>query len=182
MAAVQAPPGQPDTAWIGLGSNMEPAANLRRGLALLAAQVRITAVSPVYETPPWGHAHQPPFLNAVTGLAIDRGAEALLDVLQATEQACRRVRTIANGPRTLDLDLLLFGDSIIDTPRLQVPHPRLHERGFVLVPLCDVAPQARHPILHETMGRLLQGVSREGITRTALDLSNLVTAGAIPGR
>jgi 2-amino-4-hydroxy-6-hydroxymethyldihydropteridine diphosphokinase len=176
MAPAKARAEQPGIAWIGLGSNIEPAANLRRGLALLAQHMRITAVSPVYETPPWGYADQPPFLNAVAGLAIDRAPEALLDLLQATEQACRRERSIANGPRTLDLDLLLYGDAVIDTPRLQVPHPRLHERAFVLVPLCDVAPEARHPILHETMQTLLQGVSREGIAPSTLALSDMVMA------
>ena len=182
MAPAHPVPGHPGPAWISLGSNIEAKANLRRGLALLAAQVQITAVSPVYETPPWGYTAQPPFLNAVAGLVIDREAQALLDLLQATEQACGRVRTIANGPRTLDLDLLLCGDRIIDTPRLQVPHPRLHERPFVLVPLCDVAPKARHPRLHKTMGELLPAVSREGITRTTLDLSEFVSGEASRAR
>lgn len=177
MAAAPLPAAHPAVAWIGLGSNIEPEDNLRRGLALLARQVRITAVSPVYATPPWGYADQPAFLNAVAGLAIDREAEALLDLLQAAEHACQRVRTMPNGPRTLDLDLLLFGDAIIDTDRLQVPHPRLHERGFVLVPLCDVAPDGRHPLLHKSMRELLQGVSREGIERTGLDLRGIVAEG-----
>lgn len=135
-------------AWIGLGSNLDdPPAQLDAGLAAIDRLPRSRRVrtSAFYHTPPVGPPDQPAFCNAVA--AVDTGLQplALLDALQAIEAAAGRRRGRRWGPRTLDLDLLLYGERVIDEPRLQVPHPRLHERGFVLVPLAAVAPETVVP-------------------------------------
>lgn len=131
-------------AWIGLGSNLdEPAAHLTRALADLRAtpDLRLLALSPYFDTAPvGGPPEQPTFCNACVALATRRSPWALLDVLQAIEHRHGRVRDIRWGPRTLDLDVLAFDNRQIDDPRLSVPHPRAHERGFVLAPLARIAP------------------------------------------
>lgn len=134
------------TAYVGLGSNLgDRAATLemaRERLALLPG-ASLASASPIYETEPWGDADQPFFLNQVVAveLAADWTAAKLLAALLAIETALGRVRGERRfGPRTLDLDLLLFGEAAIDTPDLVVPHPRLRQRAFVLVPLADIAP------------------------------------------
>ena len=128
-------------------------------------------VSPVYRTPPWGYADQESFLNAVAAVHTTLPPLELLDALQAVELRLERKRSVPNGPRTADLDLLLYGEAIIETERLLVPHPRMHERGFVLVPLCDLAPLLRHPLLNSTMADLLERVDVEGIHREDLLLA-----------
>lgn len=166
------------TAYIGLGSNIEPEAHLRAALRRLDEQpgARPTAVSPVYRTPPWGPVPQGPYLNAVVAVETDLAADALLEVLLAIELAQGRDRSptaVRWGPRTLDLDVLLYGNSIIETERLTVPHPRLAERAFALVPLCDLAPDLTHPVLEHPMYVLLEALDhteREGIEPVALSL------------
>jgi 2-amino-4-hydroxy-6-hydroxymethyldihydropteridine diphosphokinase len=158
------------TAYMGLGSNVDAEVNLRAAVALLRAQPqwRLTALSPVYRTPPWGPVPQDDFLNAVVALETALAPEALLDALLASEAARGRDRSAAAvrwGPRTLDLDLLLHGDTVLASERLTLPHPRLHERAFVLVPLCDLAPTLRHPVLGRSMGELLAELSQDGIVR-----------------
>lgn len=134
---------RPVEAWIGLGSNLDdPLQQLARALAGLAALPGTTLVaqSPFYRSRPVGPQDQPDFVNGVALLETRLSAEALLDELQALEQAHGRTRRQRWGPRTLDLDLLLFGDEIIVNARLTVPHPRLQERDFVLRPLLDIRP------------------------------------------
>lgn len=129
-------------AYLALGSNLDDrAANLQRALDGLAATdgVRVVAVSGVYETDPVGPA-QPDYLNAVVALDTDLDARALLGVAQSLERDAHRVRGERWGPRTLDVDVLLVDDEQVDEPDLVVPHPRMWERGFVLAPLADVAP------------------------------------------
>ncbi|MEM9175932.1 MAG: 2-amino-4-hydroxy-6-hydroxymethyldihydropteridine diphosphokinase [Myxococcota bacterium] len=112
-------------------------------------ELRLVAASGVYETPPLGPAGQAPYLNAVVALHAWLSPTALLARLQAIESALGRDRgpdAIRWGPRAIDLDLLLFGDRCVSLPDLEVPHPRLHERAFVLVPLADVAPELVHPV------------------------------------
>jgi 2-amino-4-hydroxy-6-hydroxymethyldihydropteridine diphosphokinase len=153
-------------AYVALGSNLgDREANLRRALAALRASRGVGQVeaSPVYETEPVGPP-QGPYLNAVARVTTTLSARALLERLLAIEQAAGRERgTERNAPRTLDLDLLFHGDRVIDEPGLRVPHPRLHERAFVLVPLADLAPELVHPERGETVAALLARVGRGGV-------------------
>lgn len=135
-------------AYIGIGSNLEqPQAQVSRALDELARlpRTRLARRSSLYRTAPLGHASQPDFINAVAELDTELGAEELLRELQTMENRHGRQRSFANAPRTLDLDLLLYGDASINSPRLVVPHPRMHERAFVLQPLLEIAPAAHIP-------------------------------------
>ena len=130
-------------AYIGLGSNLDgPQQRIEHALATLdnLPLTRLITHSPLYASQPVGPQDQPDFVNAVALLATRLSPLALLDQLQALEQAQRRLRERHWGPRTLDLDLLLFDDRYLDLPRLRVPHPAMRERAFVLVPLADIAP------------------------------------------
>lgn len=136
------------TACIALGSNLEdPREQVRRGFEALATlpQSRLLARSRLYRTSPWGITEQPDFINAAARLETSLTPRALLDALRTIESRAGRVRGVRNGPRVLDLDLLLYGDRIVDEPGLVVPHPRLRERAFVLLPLADVAPELEVP-------------------------------------
>lgn len=129
--------------YIGFGSNLgDREGQLTDALNLLAGTEGITlqAVSSFYETEPVGFTDQDQFLNAVAVLETTLAAEEVLKVCLAVEQQLHRVRTIRWGPRTVDIDMLLYGDSIIETPSLTLPHPRMGDRRFVLIPLAEVAP------------------------------------------
>jgi len=137
-------------ACIGLGANLGDAADtLRKAVEALDHREGITVreVSRFYRTPAWGREDQPDFINAVALLETSLTPRALLERLLAVETEFGRHRPDGErwGPRTLDLDLLLYGDAVIDEPGLRVPHPHLHERAFALVPLLDVLPEARIP-------------------------------------
>ncbi|NKB71787.1 MAG: 2-amino-4-hydroxy-6-hydroxymethyldihydropteridine diphosphokinase [Candidatus Latescibacteria bacterium] len=139
----------PEIAYIGLGSNLgDRQAHLAAALEALsdAPQTTLQTCSPVYETAPIGPSGQAPYLNAAVALETELDPHALLQVLLTIERSRQRQRTVHWGPRTLDLDLLLYGTRQIETPSLQVPHPLLAERCFVLVPLCQLAPDLRHPV------------------------------------
>jgi 2-amino-4-hydroxy-6-hydroxymethyldihydropteridine diphosphokinase len=131
------------TAYIGLGSNLQdPLSQLQQAVNALREQPSTNqlVLSPLYRSAPLGTSDQPDYLNAVVALTTELGPEALLDHLQSIEQHQGRLRTRRWGPRTVDLDILLYGDRVQATPRLTIPHPRLHERAFVLYPLWDVTP------------------------------------------
>ncbi len=135
-------------AFVALGANLDdPLAQVRAALAALPwlAATRVVAASSLYRTAPVGLIGQPDFINAVVELRTELDPEALLDALFAVEAEFGRVRAARNGPRTLDLDLLLHGDAVIDRPHLQLPHPRLHLRAFVVAPLAEIAPDCRIP-------------------------------------
>lgn len=137
-------------AYVGLGSNLgDRESTIRSALAELAAThgVEVVAVSTLVETDPVGYLDQPRFLNGVAALETGRSARALLDLLLAVEARFGRDRAAvpAQGPRTLDLDLLLYGDAELDEPGLRLPHPRLHERAFVLAPLAELEPGLEVP-------------------------------------
>lgn len=135
-------------AWVGLGGNTgDPVATLRAAILELGKLpgTRLLRSSRLYRSPPWGPVAQPDFINAVALLETRLDALALLDGMLAIERAFGRERQQRWGPRSLDLDLLLYGDSIIDAPGLHVPHPHLHERAFVLLPLLELDPQASIP-------------------------------------
>lgn len=140
----------PFQACIGLGANLGDAAGtLRRAIEVLDRRdgVAVRAASRLYRTPAWGREDQPDFINAVALLDTSLPPRALLDLLLAVEAEFGRHRVDGErwGPRTLDLDLLLYAEAVIDEPGLRVPHPHLHERAFALVPLLDVWPDARIP-------------------------------------
>jgi 2-amino-4-hydroxy-6-hydroxymethyldihydropteridine diphosphokinase len=131
--------------YLGLGSNLgDRLGHLQAAVDGLAGTDRVTVVgvSPVYETTPVGGPSQPDYLNAVVALDTDLGARPLLGVAQGLETAAARVRDQRWGPRTLDVDVLLVGNERVQEPDLEVPHPRLRDRGFVLAPLADLDPQA----------------------------------------
>ena len=146
-------------AYVGMGSNLgDRAGNLLLGVrGMMSAGLRVARLSSVYETEPVGVSEeQPAYLNAVAELGpLLPAPEELLARLLKIEYALGRRRTGANAARTLDLDLLLYGDSRASTPLLTLPHPRMHQRRFVLAPLCELAPDARHPVLDKTFARLL---------------------------
>lgn len=158
--------------YIALGSNMDsPHQQLDSALEALAQHpnMQLVAVSDRYQTPPIG-PQQPDFINAAAQLSTDLSPLDLLDALQAIEQQQNRVRSIHWGPRTLDLDILFYndlvGDSlVIESERLTIPHPRIGERAFVLVPLMDLNPQLTLPS-GETVAQLLANCSQQGIVKT----------------
>ena len=135
-------------AYVGIGSNLDdPVGRVRSAFATLDAidSTRLDARSSLYRSQPVGYFDQPEFVNAVARLESELTAPTLLERLLALEHASGRVRTRPNGPRTLDLDLLLFDDDRIESERLVVPHPRMHERAFVLIPLVEIAPDVIVP-------------------------------------
>ena len=135
-------------AFVGLGSNIgEPRSQLQAAMKELdeLPDTRAVAASALYRSAPLGYLEQPEFLNAVVELETRLAPEALLDGLQAIEKRHGRERPFGGAPRTLDLDLLLYGDATLATPRLNLPHPRMHERAFVLMPLAEIAPRATIP-------------------------------------
>lgn len=153
------------TILLGLGSNLgDREGNLREGMRLLAADVTIERVSSLYETEPWGYREQPPFLNLVCQGWTALEPRALLSRCQKVEREVGRTATSRYGPRVLDADILAYGELVVEAPDLVVPHPRLAERAFVLVPLAEVAPGWMHPVLKQTAERLLGQVQgREGV-------------------
>ena len=134
--------------YIGLGGNIgTPAQTLREAIAALdsVAGTRLLRASSLWRTAPLGHAEQPDFINAVAEVDSTLAPRALLEALLALEQRFGRERSFANAPRTLDLDLLLHGGSVVDEPGLTLPHPRMHERAFVLAPLLELSPDCVIP-------------------------------------
>ena len=153
---------------IGIGGNLEsaqfgpPRDTLAAALAALKEKrIRILTRSGWYRTEPVPRSDQPWFVNAVVSLATELGAKDLLNALQATERQFGRVREEPNAPRILDLDILDYQGEVMDTTSLVLPHPRLHERRFVLIPIAEIAPDWRHPILELTAVQLLAQLSSE---------------------
>lgn len=178
-------------AYIGLGANLPsvagpPEATLAAAAQKLAESGRIVACSSLYSTEPVGFAEQPRFLNAVVALETNLSPRDLLDALLNLELEFGRDRSagVQNGPRTLDLDVLLFGDFVLSEHNLAVPHPRLAERAFVLVPLREIAPELRDPRTRATVSQLLEKLSRgsEGDTDAVVQVeSDVWRAGADGG-
>ena len=161
------------TAFIGMGSNLvswagPPEATLAAAALRMESLGHVVCRSSLYSTAPVGFAAQPRFVNAVVALETKLGPSELLHGLLAIEQEFGRDRAagIANGPRTLDLDILLFGEFEIDVPELTIPHPRLAERAFVLVPLNEVAPEALDPASSRTVSQLLHSLRQTGVSET----------------
>ena len=154
---------------IGLGSNLgDRLLELTRGRTALAATFNLVRCSPIYETAPWGVIDQPHFLNAVCQGSTDLEPHAVLAVLKQIEHDLGRVAGPRWGPRAIDLDLLLYDDLQLETPTLTLPHPRLHERAFVLVPLAGIAPTLRHPRLAATIADLRARLDTSDVQLAAL--------------
>jgi len=143
-------------AYIGIGSNVgDKTANCRKALELLAEAGRVIRVSSFYYTEPVGYREQEDFINAVAAIETDRSPGELLSICHAIEDRLGRTRTIKWGPRTADLDILLYGDAMMNSLDLVIPHPLMATRKFVLVPLVEIAPKVVHPVLNKTASQLL---------------------------
>jgi 2-amino-4-hydroxy-6-hydroxymethyldihydropteridine diphosphokinase len=155
--------------FLGVGSNLgdRRSAVVEAGLRLTASGFRMTRGSSLYETEPVGGPPQGWFLNGVFEGETELDAQALLGLCLETERAMGRGRAEPNGPRIIDLDILLFGDLVVASPSLTVPHPRMHLRRFVLTPLCEIAPFVRHPTLQLTVSELLGRCTDEAQVRFA---------------
>jgi 2-amino-4-hydroxy-6-hydroxymethyldihydropteridine diphosphokinase len=146
-----------ETALLLLGGNLgDRAAYLAQAIEQLGSLGIIEALSPVYETDPWGVEGQQAYLNQAVALRTGLSPVALLESCLRIEHQLGRVRTQHWGARTIDIDLIGMGNAICNMPSLTLPHPRMAERRFVLVPLCDIAPEWRHPVLGETVRTLLE--------------------------
>ena len=161
------------TAYVGLGSNLpstagRPAETIEAAFCALGKVGEMIACSCLYETAPVGFTDQPSFVNAVVALRTTEAPESLLEKLLAIERSFGRDRasSVSKGPRTLDLDLLMVDDLVLNTTTLSLPHPALTERRFVLAPLAAIAPELQHPILGKTMRDLLEALPDTGANQS----------------
>lgn len=154
------------SSFIGLGSNIEPREDyLKRAIKLLKTQkeIKVEKVSSIYETVPVGYVNQDKFLNQVVKVSTSLSAIDLLDVCQSIERDLGREETFEDGPRTIDLDILLYNQEYRQLDRLKIPHPRLHERAFVLIPLNDVGPDRIIPTSGKSVAELVAGLSKRSL-------------------
>ena len=156
--------GENIKAYIGLGANIgDRKENLDRAIALLknTPGIRVTAISDYINTSPVGYVDQPDFLNAVAELETELSPHEMLKVCNNIEQELKRKRIIHWGPRTIDLDILLYGNLVLQDEVLTIPHPRMHEREFVMKPLNEIAPEAFHPIQNRKISELYEELKKQ---------------------
>lgn len=152
--------------YLGLGSNLgDRRGYLEAAIAALPAAVRVLRRSPIYETAPWGFADQADFLNMVVEAEAELAPADLLKYLKSVETAVGRQPRFRNGPREIDIDILLYDDLVSAEEGLSIPHPRLAERAFMLVPLADLAPELRLPGSETTIKELLSALDNSGVKR-----------------
>ena len=150
--------------YLGLGTNLgDRLANLVAARRALEPVVHILKASPIYETAPWGFPEQPDFLNQVLLCETDHSPADLLLLIKTLERELGRKSNFRNGPRLIDIDILFFDDLVLKQDRLELPHPCIDERAFVLVPLADLAPDLRHPTLGRTIAELLREIDTSGV-------------------
>ncbi|HET9699099.1 MAG TPA: 2-amino-4-hydroxy-6-hydroxymethyldihydropteridine diphosphokinase [Terriglobales bacterium] len=151
------------TAYISMGSNIgNREGNLRAAIERLRELGNVTAISSLYETEPVEFTEQPWFLNCVVALETERTPRELLEGMLEMERAMGRERVQPKGPRVIDLDIVLFGEQIVEEPQLEIPHPAMHLRRFVLEPLAEIAPEAKHPRLNQKARQILADLPRQG--------------------
>jgi 2-amino-4-hydroxy-6-hydroxymethyldihydropteridine diphosphokinase len=154
------------TVYLALGSNLgDRLANLKQAIDSLTPQMEVRAKSSVYETPPWGYEDQPKFLNQVVKAKTYLDPEPLLKHLKRLEVALGRQVSFPNGPRLIDMDILFYDELILNTSLLVIPHPRLQERGFVLLPLMELNPDLVHPLSKKSIRELVAGCDVGGIKK-----------------
>ncbi len=151
-------------AYLGLGTNLgDRWKNLEEAIKAISLKMNVLQRSSVYETKAWGYTNQPDFLNQVIEVNTDLTPLQLLNFVKRTETELGRVENFRYGPRLIDIDILFYGTVIRNTTRVQIPHPRLHERAFVLVPMAEMEPDFVHPVLQKTVAELLKNVDASEI-------------------
>jgi 2-amino-4-hydroxy-6-hydroxymethyldihydropteridine diphosphokinase len=152
--------------YLGLGSNLgDRKSFLDSAISTLVPAVRVSRLSPIYETDPWGYSDQDDFLNMVVEAETDLGPKQLLVLLKGIEVKLGRKTRFRNGPREIDIDILLYDDLILEEAGLRIPHPRLPERAFMLIPLADLAPDLEIPGVGKTVSELLKNLDPSGIRK-----------------
>jgi 2-amino-4-hydroxy-6-hydroxymethyldihydropteridine diphosphokinase len=174
----------PHTAYLSVGSNLgDKLANCLTGIEALAAEgeTRLLACSHFYRTSPVDYADQDWFVNAAVKIATSLAPEALLEKLQRIQRSLgRKADAVRFGPRVLDLDILMFDAQVICTPNLEIPHPRMHKRAFVLQPICDMNPAIIHPVLGKSFAELLSGLADDDQQVISLEKQPELLQGRVP--
>jgi 2-amino-4-hydroxy-6-hydroxymethyldihydropteridine diphosphokinase len=154
--------------YLALGSNLgNRLMNIKQAVSALSPQLEVQAKSYVYETPPWGYEDQPKFLNQVIKAKTYLEPERLIKHIKRLEVTLGRKDSFQNGPRLIDIDILFYDDLILNTSSLVIPHPRLHERGFVLLPLMDIDPDLVHPVNQKSVREMMELSDIQGIEKFA---------------